>query len=142
MRGHVRPLATGLVMGALALGGLSLALAQVRADPQAACLANLKTLSTALLQYAQDYDDTLPPMKNSVQLQRSLSRRVKVRATFSCPVTKLPYQPNVALNCKPLAKVKKPATVEAIWDAKPHPGGVRNAVFADGHVGKSTKLLK
>lgn len=137
MRGLWRYAVAAAVL--LAVAVMTFSLATAAADP-AACSKNLKSLSMAVMMYAQNYDNTLPPMKNTVQLQRSLLRYVKNRAIFNCPVTKAAYAPNPALHCKELAKVKKPGTVEMLYDSKPH-GGMRTVAYADGKV-KAVKAPK
>ena len=107
---------------------------QAVGDPNRACLSHLKQYAVGMMMYAQDYDETFPPMRTPKHVQNPLRPYVKREAVFYCPVTKQPYQPIKALSGKRLSGVKEPAKTPMLLDAKPHPDGAEHTAYADGHV--------
>jgi prepilin-type processing-associated H-X9-DG protein len=120
-------------------------------------VSQLKQIGLALLMYAQDYDEMLPPMQNAATVKRALSPYVRGNeAVFADPLTHEPYQPNPGLSGrrrslvvtsgrdsqgKPTRPRRHPseipapaAQVVAFYEASPAPDGTRAVLFLDGHV--------
>lgn len=107
---------------------------------------NLKQIGLGLMQYVQDYDEILPPMR-SVQskaeitepqgklatVQSVLQPYIKSADVFAHPITRELYQPNMALSGVSLASVENPAQVIAFWEKSPYEGK-RAVLYLDGHV--------
>jgi len=100
-------------------------------DAQTASLNNLRQLAIAVQIYAQDHDQTLPPMDNAERLKVMLKIDL---AVFTKPGTNEPYQPNAALGGKKLAQLPDPAQVVVYYEATPWPNGLRCVAFLDSHV--------
>ena len=98
-----------------------------------ASLKNLKTLGTALMMYAQDYDAVLPPMKKYEKTQEVILPYVKDLNAFTNPDTKEPYKANPVISEISLAKIAEPAATVAFYEAGPAKDGTRGVCFADGH---------
>ncbi len=118
----------------------------------------LKQIGLALLMYAQDYDEMLPPMQNAATVKRALLPYVRGNeAVFADPLTHQPYQPNPSLSGRRRmsfsvgggrdsrgkripprsyrADIPGPAAqVVAFYEASPAPDGTRAVLFLDGHV--------
>src|SRR6185369_12687482 len=87
----------------------------------AACKANLKGLSLALMMYVQDYDNKMPPMRNQPQTQSMLLPYLKNKDLFACPESGLPYAMNARLSYVPVPWIVTPNTeIITFTDAKPH----------------------
>jgi prepilin-type processing-associated H-X9-DG protein len=119
-------------------------------------VSQLKQIGLALLMYAQDYDEMLPPMKDAATVKRVLLPYVHGNAAvFADPLTHEPYQPNASLSGrrrslvvtssrdsheKPLRRryqIEIPgstAQVVAFYEASPAADGTRAVLFLDGHV--------
>ena len=95
---------------------------------------NLKQLGTALMMYAQDYDERLPPMKDYAKTQKVLLPYVKDMSVFINPVTKEPYRENPALSGALMAKIDLPAETIVFYEAEAAKDGTRGVYFLDGHV--------
>lgn len=88
------------------------------------CLSNLKQLGLAVLQYAQDHDETLP---SADKWQDELLPYLKNEQAFRCPVApelECGYAFNAALSGLPLAQIENPAEMIVIFESAQ---GVRNA---------------
>ena len=94
---------------------------------------NLKQMGTALMMYAQDYDEMLPPMKKYEKTQEVLMPYVKNAAAFTNPDTKEPYKANPVISGLALAKVDMPTETVAFYEAAPARDGTRGVCFLDGH---------
>jgi hypothetical protein len=102
-----------------------------------ACLNNLKQLGMSVMMYAQDYDETLPPLGSPQQFRNRVMPYVRNRNAFVCPATNQPYIPVAALSSTRYAALRDPASTMILHDAAPHsiPGSrlVYRVVYADGH---------
>lgn len=96
-------------------------------------LSNLKQIGLAMIQYVQDYDEKLPPMKSAAVAKKALYPFVKDDAVFQQPQTHEPYQPNTSLSGRSLASFERPAEMVIYYEAGPAPDGTRGVVFLDGH---------
>lgn len=117
------------------------------AQINATSVSNLKQIGLGLMQYVQDYDERLPPMR-SATTERELTDNPPARATvqqviqpyvrttqiFRHPGTRQFYRPNPFLSRKPLASFKSPATMVAFYEASPDVEGRRAVLYLDGHV--------
>jgi prepilin-type processing-associated H-X9-DG protein len=158
----------GIVLGTVLAGAL-LALAwpdqqppgesREAADTNGSSQSHLKQLGVALLMYAQDYNEMLPPMKDAAAVKRLLLPYVRGNeAVFVHPQTGEPYRPNPSLSGRRRSSIAmvsgrdsrgkairprrhraeipgSPAQVVAFYEASPAPDGTRAVLFLDGHVG-------
>ena len=104
---------------------------QAEADSQS--LRNLKQIGLGMMQYVQDYDEYLPPMKSAAAAQKAISSYVKNDSVFQQPQTHEPYLPNTSLSGRSLRSFAEPATMVIYYEAVPAPDGTRGVVFLDGH---------
>lgn len=114
------------------------------------CQSNLKQLGLALMMYAQDYDDRLPPAQRWTEV---LYPYVKNESVFKCPAApelECGYAYNRVLSMKLMRQVQSPAEAVSLFDSTigkknvadngaswPSPGrhdGGSNCAFMDGHV--------
>ena len=95
---------------------------------------NLKQLGIGLMQYVQDYDEALPPMKKYAKTQEVLLPYIKDVSVFTNPNTKEPYQANPVLSGAALAKIDSPSETVAFYEGSPAKDGTRAICFLDGHV--------
>lgn len=131
---------------------------------QLSCMQNMKNLSSALLLYSQDWDETLPPaqrwsdatitylMRDPSPSIKSMSSNGEASEFFHCPAAKTPYSYafNRELDRFPLSRLQNPTNVVCLFESD---AARRNAVgnsdalprqprhidsfvygFADGHV--------
>jgi len=103
-----------------------------RSDPS---LMNLRQLATAVLMYAQDYDDVLPPMKTEAQAREALLPYIRNESVFVHPVTKKPYKPNPVLSGKKIKHIANPAGMVLFYESDPV-DELRGAAFLDGHAAR------
>ncbi|MBI3922616.1 MAG: hypothetical protein HY318_14430 [Armatimonadetes bacterium] len=120
-----------------AQNGLLGIIAEQTAKPvNASSDSNLKQLGLALIMYANDYDDVLPPMKEAATVKKALLPYIRTESIFVHPGTHEPYQPNPILSRKKLAHIKFPASMVALYEASPAADGTRGLLFLDGHVAR------
>lgn len=138
-----RELRSLLFAGALALLSGAFGAAQQAADPakahQSACASNLYQLSKAMLMYAQDYDNRLPPAD---RWSRALLPYYKSAQTLSCPADGKAdgYALNRNLSGADLKRVAKPAETVLLFESdqhKPNASGTREAAAETRHAGGS-----
>ena len=96
--------------------------------------SNLKQLSLGLVQYTQDYDESLPPMKDAATLKKALYPYIKSDPVFLQPDTKRPYRPNASLSNRSFVIFDNPATLVTMFEDAPDQDGTRAVAFLDGHV--------
>ena len=91
---------------------------------------HLNQLGKALMMYAQDYDEVLPPMQDTQKFQQLLAPYLKQERFLINPYSGKPFAPNVKLSGKALNeiykesfKTKQPAV--ALYEAGPGLGGAR-----------------
>ena len=103
-------------------------------DPIPASTSNLKQIGLALIQYTQDYDEVLPPMKSAAVTKAAIYPYVKSDAVFQEPPANVPYQPNTSLSHRKLASFQDPASMAVYYEPAPQSDGLRAVLFLDGHV--------
>jgi hypothetical protein len=89
-------------------------------------------LGLAVLMYAQDYNDTLPPMKDAITVQTALFPYVKNTMLFAHPSTHEPYLPNPALSGKRISQIRHPSQMVVLYEPSPEADGTRGVLFLDG----------
>jgi hypothetical protein len=113
--------------------------------------SNLKQVALALLQYVQDYDEKLPPMR-AARSATELTTRNAYNVTSTTPVqiilypyartvqiflhpkTGRPYLPNYKISRRALAGIEEPAATIAFFEDAPDAENMRNIMFLDGHI--------
>jgi hypothetical protein len=108
-------------------------LARIRAR-NSASVSNLKQLGTALLIYAQDYDERLPPVADAGSARELLNPYVKNEQIFLQPATGRPYEPNPVLAGRSLAEIDVPAETVSFYEPEAAPDQTRGVAYVDGHV--------
>ncbi len=146
--------ATGIVVPLLASAQSSQAAGQsdsARASQKAQAAraelsnSNLKQLVMGVIQYAQDHDETFPPMQNMFQLKKAIypylkseQRGVRSGQVFRQPGSGTFYVPNAALSKKKMASMDDVANTAALYEAQVGSDGKRGVAFEDGHVKRVT----
>lgn len=116
---------------------------------RSSCQSNLKQIGLGIVQYAQDYDELMPPAREWID---RLQPYVKSEAVFNCPSLPAGKRYGYALNAKAAAKsfalFDSPSQTVAVYEtqilkrsafgmgefrANRHLGGA-NFTFIDGHV--------
>jgi hypothetical protein len=103
------------------------------AGGEAGSLSNLKQMALAVVMYAQDSDEVLPPLKTIDAAKEALSPYVRDESIFTQPDTDQPYKTNPVLSGKKLAHITDRADMILFYEAKPAEDGTRGASFLDGH---------
>jgi prepilin-type processing-associated H-X9-DG protein len=106
-------------------------------DRNKECVDNVYRLIPALKSYAEDFDETLPPMQNYSVFQHAVAPYVNSpRNIFYCPATHYAgYSLNHSLSGRVVATINGDReTVEVERDSRPHPDGRLTVGFIDGHV--------
>jgi hypothetical protein len=102
---------------------------------EALCTENAHRLVNAVLSYAQDHDEILPPMDTDSAIETALFPYTHSRSVFLCPITHQFYQFNRALSRVSLAAIRPNfGTTELLRDARPHPDGKITIAYMDGYV--------
>lgn len=114
----------------------SLAQAQVQTQKtvEETSVENLKQIGMALLQYTQDADEDLPPMRTVAEADEAIYPFLKDRTLFEHPGTHQLYQTNTSLSQRNLGTFKDPARMVLYFEASPGDDGKRAVLFLDGHV--------
>ncbi len=102
-------------------------------DLKSACISAVKQDGLATSMYAQDYDETLPPMLSALEYGHAISPYLRSYTTLLCPYTGLSYQPNPAYSNVGYAQIATLADTVILKDAKIHPDGGYTYGYADGH---------
>lgn len=97
-------------------------------------VSNLKQLGLGLIQYVQDNDENLPPMKDAATMKKAILPYAKSEKIFIQPDTKRPYKPNTSLSKRNLASFNDPATMVVLYEDAPDQDNTRAVAFMDGHV--------
>ncbi len=96
-------------------------------------LMHLKNMSTAVIQYLQDYNNVYPAMKNAAEVKKALFPFIRSEAGFRNLATGRPYLPNPSLSHKTLASQTAPAHTVMFYEARPYSDHTRGVTFVDGH---------
>lgn len=126
----------------------------VNADPGSASstLSNLKQLALGTLMYCQDYDETLPPLKDMASVKPLIMPYLKNDLLFIDPQTGERFHVNRSLSKKKQAKIAEPASTVLFFQPRAVEGK-RAVAFMDGHakridesewpkLKKASKILK
>lgn len=97
-------------------------------------MENLKQIGIAIMQYTQDADEVLPPMRTVAEADESIYPFLKDRTLFEHPGTHQLYQTNTSLSQRNLGTFDNPATMVTYFEASPGDDGKRAVLFLDGHV--------
>ncbi len=103
-------------------------------DPKEATVSDLKQIGLAVMQYMQDYDEKLPPMKTPAVAKKALFPYVKSDSVFEQPQTHTLFQPNTSLSGRSLASFDNLTSMVVYYEAAPEADGLRAVLFLDGHV--------
>jgi prepilin-type processing-associated H-X9-DG protein len=118
--------------------------------------SNLKQIALATFFCAQDHHDTYPPMISAksaneitevpqgkftatTTVQDLLMRYIPDKQLFLQPATHRPYLPNYTLSQISEEKIDDPAATILFFEDAPDTDGMRNVVYADGHVAAITE---
>ena len=116
--------------------------------------SDLKQIGLALVQYTQDYDEKLPPMRSSQSMadirkyvgkdwdsppratvQQVLQPYITSAELFAHPTTRQIYRPNINVSRRSLASLSmSPEQTITFYEASPAPDGTRAVLYLDGHV--------
>ncbi|MCS7066852.1 MAG: hypothetical protein NZL85_11355 [Fimbriimonadales bacterium] len=97
--------------------------------------ARLRQITTALLMYASDYDDKLPPMNDPIRLDFLLQPYVMRQNVFFDPVNKTRFGVNASLSLKSLSAISNHADTVVFFQQKPDKRtNKRWVAFLDGYV--------
>lgn len=100
--------------------------------PEARCLANARALALALLAYANDNEERLPPLQSAETFEAAVSPYITDKTRFFCPDTRLNYSYNATLNGKSLSDFTgAQATTEVLRDTHWHADGMRTVAYLD-----------
>ena len=102
--------------------------------PEVESESNLKQIGLAMMQYSQDNDEYLPPMRDAAVAKKALWPYVKSDQVFLNPMTKQPFLPNTSIAHRSLASFNSPANFVIYYEATPAPDNTRRVLFLDGHV--------
>lgn len=96
-------------------------------------LSKLRQLAIAAMEYAQDNDLTLPPLKTADDIKRVLKVPDAICIQIS---SQLPYLPNASLAGKALGDIpaQNQTDIVIFYEQTPTEDGHRCAAFLDGHV--------
>ena len=103
-------------------------------DPDKICVDRVKAITLAIVQYAQDNDETFPPMDTTSHVQAVLAPYGVSTRLFTCPATGQPYEFNASLSYVTLGSIISPSTAVLVQDPVAHADGVSTIGYADGHV--------
>lgn len=101
-------------------------------------MQHLSSLGMALNQYAQEYDEKLPPMQNIAAFKKEIFIYIKDESFFVQPSNGKPYVTNSKLMGKTLKDIADPANMVALYEAQPGIDNKRAVVFMDMHVKRVT----
>jgi len=133
MRSLIRLLSAAGIIGLLAAVALAFSGA-ASFDPNAACVGNAKLLSNAVLQYARDWDETLPPTVPSNAFRKALTSYVSGPNVFVCPATHTYYVPNPAISNMSLRSFATMDSTVLFQDSPLHSDGEKTVAYLDGTV--------
>jgi hypothetical protein len=97
-------------------------------------VSGMKQLALGVLMYCQDYDETLPPMRDAASLKRTVLPYVKSESLFRSPTSGQPFLPNPHLAGRRLSQLGQPSGAVMLYSAAPGPDGRRVVARLDGTV--------
>jgi hypothetical protein len=117
--------------------------------PSAACMSNLKQMALAVLMWAADHHDTLPPAKDWVKELDPYLRDMKVFRCPAAPDLECGYAYNLEVAGKMLTEIARPSETVLFYEStlgkldavdkgesQPRPGrheGANHLAYVDGH---------
>lgn len=102
-------------------------------------LNNLKQLGLALVQYASDHDEVLPPMGTPAQAKAALSPYTQNASIWRRADSGEAYVPNPMLSGRKTGHISNPQEFVAFYEANPAPDGTRGVVFLNGGARRLTQ---
>lgn len=101
---------------------------------EGSALSNMRQLALAMTMYSQDWDETLPPMRDAASLKKAILPYVRNEGVFLSPATGKAFQPNSHLAGRRIKQLGSPAGVVLLYSAVPEPDGTHIIARADGTV--------
>ena len=98
---------------------------------------NLSQLAMKILNWAQEHNENLPPMKDVAVLKASLKADEKL---YFPPGSKEAYQFNSSLSNVGLGDIPNTALMALVYEANPAPDGKRAVAYLDGHTERVTEV--
>ncbi len=95
--------------------------------------ADLRELALAVVLYAQDHNNLIPPMDDLASFKKAIQPYVKAQ-TLAPPPDKTFYSLNTILSGKKTAHISVPADMIALYQTQPDKDNSRLVAFLDGHV--------
>lgn len=105
----------------------------------ASSASNLKQLGLGILQYAQDHNQTFPPLEDAGAMKKAVMPYVKNEDVFVHPGSKEAYQPNASLSSKKMSSLAEPNSRVLAYEANAGTDGRRAILYADGHVKRESE---
>ncbi len=102
-------------------------------------IGNLKQMAMGVLMYTQDWNETLPTLKNAAAVKKVIAPYLKKPTVFVTPDTKKPYLPNPTISGKKFASIAKPAETVLFYEPAQMSDGTRAVAYVDGHVRRLTE---
>ncbi len=104
-------------------------------NPVLVSISRAQALSLGVEQYAQDYDETLPPMQTTSIFDTALYPYTRSHLVFTDNLTNQPFVPNPALSGLSLGTVSgDPSTIPVFASAQVATDGYKTVAYLDGHV--------
>ncbi len=121
----------------------NLAVAPPKPLPRRTQTDDLRELALSIALYAQDNDDTIPPLNDIASFKKAVATYIK-SATLWRPQTKPFYTLNPILSGKKIAHISRPADMISIYETQADAKGAREVGFLDGSVRRldETQWLK
>lgn len=116
------------VDGAVLHGGLA------DGDVNQECVNRARQVALGVIQYAQDYDEKMPPMQTPGAFEAAVNPYVRNPQDFVCPATNEPFIPNAALSHVFVGTIADPARTVVFSDPAAHADGISTVAYLDGHV--------
>ncbi|MGI4787982.1 MAG: hypothetical protein ACRYFS_03930 [Janthinobacterium lividum] len=111
----------------------------VLADPNQVSMSNLHQIGVAVVQYTQDHNEVLPPMKSVAEADDALHPYINDVKIFENPITHQRYQTNTSLVHRNLASVEEAGAMVIYYETSSDADGKRAVLFLDGHVERVTE---
>lgn len=150
MKSRYGPLYESVTVAIYTAAALVMILAPVFNRPrgcggQISASRNLRQIGLAVLMYAQDYNDHLPPLTDGATAKAMLLPYIGRETVFDDPTSRRPFRPNRMLSARRFSMnrgfvrlgsgVERPVDQVAVYfEAAPREDGRRGVLFLDGHV--------
>lgn len=110
----------------------NLAIAPPKPKTQATQADDLRELALSIVLYAQDNDDTIPPMNSVVAFKKAVTSYIKSPTLWRAE-TKPFYMLNPILSNKKMAHIATPRDMVTLYETQLSSDGLRGVAFLDGH---------